>query len=62
MVLAGKRCRAGGAAIGRNGVISGGGRPLAAVVLRISVSCARFNSGMGMRPVVGQDAMSVTVM
>ena len=32
------------------------------MVLRINVPCARFNSEMGMRWVVGQDAMSVTVM
>ena len=43
-------------------MISGGVRPLGAVVLRISVSCARRNSMMGMRWVIGQCAMGVTVM
>jgi hypothetical protein len=49
-------------ASGRISVISCGVRPRAVVVLRMSVPCACFNSGMSMRWVVGQDAMCVTVM
>ena len=61
MVLAGKRCRAGRATIGRISVISCGVGPRAALVLLASVPWARFNSGMGMHGVIGQCAMGATV-
>lgn len=38
-----------------------GVRLLAALVLLASVPCARFNSEMGMRWVIGQDTMGATV-
>lgn len=61
MVLAGKRCRAGSAAAGPINVISYGVRLRAALVLLADVPCARFNSGMSMRWVIGQNTMGATV-
>ena len=62
MVLAGKRCRSGSAAAGPTDVISCGVRLLVALVLLAGEPCARRNCGMGMRWVIGQDTMGVTVM
>ncbi len=62
MVLEGKRCRCGIAAAGRISVISCSVRPRAAAVMKFAVPWARRNSGMGTRWIIGQCAMSVTVM
>ncbi len=61
MVLAGKRCRSGSAAAGPINVISCGVRLLVALVLLADMPCARRNSGMGMRWVIGQSTMGTTV-
>ena len=62
MLLAGKRCRSGSAAAGPINVISCGGKLRAALVLLAGAPCARLNAGIGMRWVIGQDTMGVTVM
>jgi hypothetical protein len=61
MVFAGKRCRSGCAGSGRINATLYCVKPRAALVLLASVPWARFNSGMGMHGVIGQDAMGATV-
>ena len=62
MVLAGKRCRSSGVVAGPITVISCGVRLLVALVLLADMPCARRNPGIGMRWVIGQDTMGVTVL
>lgn len=62
MVLEGSCCRSVSAAAGPIGVISCGVRRQVTVVFGVRVRCARSDCGIGVRWVVGQDAMSVTVM
>ena len=61
MVLAGKRCRSGSASADPIKVISGGVRLLVALVLLADMRCARRNPGMGVRWIIGQDTVGVTV-
>ena len=61
MVLAGRRCRSGLAAAGPIEVISCGVRMRATLILLAGVPCAWLNSGMGMRWLIGQNTMGVTV-
>lgn len=61
MVFAGKRCRSGGVAAGQINVILCGVRLLATLVLLACVPCARLNSGMGTRWVIGRDTMGPIV-
>lgn len=62
MVLEGKRFRFGSVLAGLLSVISCSVRPRATAVMKFAVPSARRNSGMGTRWVIGQCAMSVTVM
>ena len=61
MVLAGKCWRSGSIGSGPIKVTLCGVRLRTVVVLQAGVPCARLNSKMGMRWVVGQDAMGATV-
>ena len=61
MVLVVERWRSVSVAAGAINVISCGAGLQTTLVLRARVPCARFNSGMGMRWIIGQDTMSATV-
>lgn len=61
MVLAGKRCPPRSAAADPINVASCGVKLRVALILLADVPCARLNPKMGMRWVVGRDAMGATV-